>query len=119
MLHHGLLFCPSALTNEKGNVSKDTEDDGQSKGAGGGENGEGKLDDDGKGDGEPSNILERYFSKKQNPSKRKFHVIIQTCTRFHGNYMYFLLINAVFNKKSCQRSWRVWEKTVVKVSSTS
>lgn len=74
LLTYGILFFPSALTNENGNEGIDAKDDGQSKGAGGGE---GKsVDDDGNGDGESSDILEQYFSKKQNPSKRKFHVNI-------------------------------------------
>lgn len=52
MLHQCLLFCPSALTAEKGNDGKEIEDDGQSKGgAGDGEIGEGKFDE-GKGDRE-------------------------------------------------------------------
>ena len=67
MLHQCLLFCPA----EKGS---EIEDNGQREGTG--------DDEEGKDGGETNDVLEQYFSKKQNPLKRKIHVMIQTCTMF-------------------------------------
>ena len=67
MLHQCLLFCPA----EKGS---EIEDNGQREGTG--------DDEKGKDDEETNDVLEQYFSKKQNPLKRKIHVMIMTCTMF-------------------------------------
>ena len=67
-------FISSVRISEKGNDDETFEDGGNVKGVESGKKSGDVNDGDERVEGEECNLLEQYFSKKQNPAKKKFHV---------------------------------------------